>query len=241
LALGETPARETIREGAIWLLDLQNRDGGWPTFCRGWRKLPFDQSCPDLTAHAMSAVALATVGQDEPTRARIDAAIERGLAYLHAAQRPDGAWVPLWFGNQRSQTKVNPVFGTARVLSGLADLAGGMSGEASVMAAAGLGWMLSVRDANGAWGGDDGLPPSIEETAAAVEALGALHAAGFCDEGIGEEVRPAVAWLVDQTRRGTRFKPAPIGLYFARLWYHEALYPAIFTVAALRAVRPLIP
>ena len=25
--------------GVDWLLDLQNRDGGWPTFCRGWGTL----------------------------------------------------------------------------------------------------------------------------------------------------------------------------------------------------------
>ena len=39
-----------------WLLDLQNRDGGWPTFCRGWGKLPFDRSGADLTAHALRAL-----------------------------------------------------------------------------------------------------------------------------------------------------------------------------------------
>ena len=41
--------------GIEWLLGLQNRDGGMPTFCKGWGKLPFDQSCPDLTAHAIRA------------------------------------------------------------------------------------------------------------------------------------------------------------------------------------------
>jgi len=30
--------------GLKWLVDLQNRDHGWPTFCRGWGKLPFDRS-----------------------------------------------------------------------------------------------------------------------------------------------------------------------------------------------------
>ena len=29
--------------GARWLLGVQNRDGGVPTFCRGWGTLPFDQ------------------------------------------------------------------------------------------------------------------------------------------------------------------------------------------------------
>ena len=31
------------------------------------------------------------------------------------------------------------------------------------------------------------------------------------------------------------FRRAPIGLYFAQLWYHEALYPVVFTVSALSA------
>src|SRR5262249_22075575 len=28
-----------LRRGVNWLLGLQNRDGGWPTFCRGWGTL----------------------------------------------------------------------------------------------------------------------------------------------------------------------------------------------------------
>src|SRR5262249_18368453 len=36
-----------------WLLSLQNTDGGWPTFCRGWGHLPFDRSGTDLTAHVL--------------------------------------------------------------------------------------------------------------------------------------------------------------------------------------------
>ena len=48
---------ETVvaENGIRWLLNLQNRDGGMPTFCKGWGRLPFDRSCPDLTAHAIRA------------------------------------------------------------------------------------------------------------------------------------------------------------------------------------------
>jgi len=42
--------------GLKWLVDLQNRDRGWPTFCKGWGKLPFDRSGADLTAHAIRAL-----------------------------------------------------------------------------------------------------------------------------------------------------------------------------------------
>src|SRR5262249_3708503 len=45
------------KAGVSWLLDLQNRDGGWPTFCRGWGHLPFDRSSADISAHALRAFA----------------------------------------------------------------------------------------------------------------------------------------------------------------------------------------
>ena len=38
------------------VVGLQNRDGGLPTFCRGWGTLPFDRSGCDLTAHALRAL-----------------------------------------------------------------------------------------------------------------------------------------------------------------------------------------
>ena len=99
--------------GVQWLLDLQNRDGGWPTFCRGWGKLPFDRSGADLTAHAMRAL--------HAWRARAAAAHCRapcgavGSIWKNTSD-PDGSWVPLWFGNQDHPQEENPVFGTARVL-----------------------------------------------------------------------------------------------------------------------------
>ena len=49
--------------GVRWLLDLQNADGGWPTFCRGWGALPFDRSAADLTAHALRALNGLAVGR----------------------------------------------------------------------------------------------------------------------------------------------------------------------------------
>ena len=48
-------------------------------------------------------------------------------------------------------------------------------------------------------------------------------------------VRPGLDWLRAATADGSHFPAAPIGLYFARLWYSEALYPLIFTVAAIQA------
>lgn len=51
-----TGVHSAVRNGFAWLSRLQNRDGGWPTFCRGWGALPFDRSGTDLTAHVLRAI-----------------------------------------------------------------------------------------------------------------------------------------------------------------------------------------
>ena len=49
---------EEVGKGVEWLLALQNEDGGMPTFCKGWGKLPFDRSSPDISAHSLLAFEL---------------------------------------------------------------------------------------------------------------------------------------------------------------------------------------
>ena len=61
--LQDTPVEFRLEEstsaGRVWLMSLQNRDGGFPTFCRGWGTLPFDRSSPDISAHCIRALARA--------------------------------------------------------------------------------------------------------------------------------------------------------------------------------------
>ena len=201
LALAElgrdAETRDAATRGVGWLIDLQNDDGGIPTFCRGWGRLPFDQSSPDLTAHALRAWhAWRAV---DP---RVDRAMERAVAYLVRHQRPDGSWIPLWFGNPWTPDQTNPVYGTARVLE-CRDL---LPAEARLR---GEAFLRSKQHEDGSFG-------TIEETALAVAATG---------DPRGRQ------WLLTRDAVG----PAPIGLYFAKLWYFEKLYPLIFTVAALAA------
>jgi squalene-hopene/tetraprenyl-beta-curcumene cyclase len=235
-----------LLESGRWLASLQNRDGGWPTFCRGWGNLPFDRSGSDLTAHALRALLLArrsvenapwlydvyvfakdTITVPAFLRA-INRALRKGLTFLESNQRPDGSWLPLWFGNQYAPAEENPTYGTARVLAAYRDL----DKMNSKCARRGVGWLLAAQNADGGWGGAAEVPSSIEESALAVELL--------LDAGI--EARPAVnkglSWLVGQVEAGRLRSPTPIGFYFAKLWYFERLYPIIFTVAALgRACR----
>ena len=55
------------------------------------------------------------------------------------------------------------------------------------------------------------------------------HAAG----GVRAAVDRGRAWLVERTAGGTRFDAAPIGFYFAKLWYYERAYPLVTTMAGL--------
>lgn len=209
-----------------WLLDLQNRDGGWPTFCRGWGKLPFDRSGTDLTAHALRA--LGRLSPDAKAFERLyGAPARRAFAYLAREQRPDGSWLPLWFGNQHAADDSNPTYGTAKVLAAYRDL-GRLDSEP---ARRGIAYLIGSQNADGGWGGAAGTPSSLEETALAVEVLLDMADAR-------EAVERGLTWLVDGVEAGRLHDPTPIGFYFAKLWYFERLYPLVFTTAALgRALR----
>ena len=223
--LGEADdnALSAAEAGVVWLLDLQNRDGGIPTFCKGWTGLPFDRSSSDLTAHTLRSWAAWRDLLPPAVQHRIDRGTTRGIAYLLKTQRPDGAWAPLWFGNQHGAEIENLTYGTSRVLP-LGKL---LPKEAFDR---GIAWLIANQNADGGWGGRAATPSSIEETALALDAL-AEHPSEAVDRGI--------EYLRSATRNGTHFPPSPIGFYFANLWYFEKLYPILFTVAALTRIANL--
>ncbi len=213
--------KEPARAGLQWLLRLQNSDGGMPTFCRGWSNLPFDRSCPDITAHALAAFSAWKPDLPEYAK-RTEHALRRAVACLGRAQRSDGAWIPLWFGNQAAPRQENPVFGTARVVESLTDLPGR---EVARLVQSGVAWLLKAQNSDGGWGGGPGVPSSIEETALALSAVTPHADSAACES--------AAAFLCERTGNGVEFPAASIGLYFSSLWYSEELYPLIFTVHAL--------
>ncbi|MCX6344724.1 MAG: hypothetical protein NT018_06585 [Armatimonadetes bacterium] len=208
---------EAIPKGIHWLIGLQNSDGGWPTFCRGWGKLPFDKSSPDITAHALRALKSFDPNGKNPACVR---AIKLGFEYVTKNQRPDGSWVPLWFGNQLAKDAQNPVFGTSRVMLALAD---------SLAAENGLRYLTNAQNSDGGWGGDVGVKSSIEETALAVIAL--TKYSGRADAK--KAVALGALFLIECVENRSWQKPSPIGLYFASLWYSEDMYPVSWTVEAL--------
>ncbi len=120
------------------------------------------------------------------------------------------------------------MLGTSRVLRALEVL-----DRDGASAARGVEYLFRSQNVDGGWGGAEGVASSVEETALAVAALApwaqtpTAHAAFI----------RGVDYLLSGVARPPD-RPAPIGLYFAHLWYSEQLYPLVWTLDALgRAAR----
>lgn len=228
--------QEPVLAGLKWLNQLQNNDGGFPTFSRGWGKLPFDQSCADLSGHAILAMAkAATIFVDSLSKKQISGikkSFVKSLIYLEKQQHKTGYWLPLWFGNQHTADHTNPVYGTARVTAYLNETLNTQFGKEyevilKLMIERGCGYLASVQNQDGSWGGAKNISGSIEETSLAVTAL--------VGNGFQEECTSGMKWLAEKTK-SDGLVAAPIGLYFASLWYDEEMYPLTAYLECLSAI-----
>jgi prenyltransferase beta subunit len=231
---GNQEEKDALVNGCKWLTGIQNSDGGFPTFCKGWGKLPFDSSCADLTGHALLALTrtINILNNEIPValKHRLDRSVLKSIEFLKKIQSEDGHWVPLWFGNQLTSDKKNPVYGTARVCTYLIDclksdtLNPDNKKELSEMIKLSQQYLLSQQNSDGSWGGGKEIPGTIEETSLAICAL-ANEYDEACHRGF--------EWL-NKNIADNNFKSSPIGLYFAMLWYDEKMYPLVFYIEALR-------
>ncbi len=107
-----------------------------------------------------------------------------------------------------------------------------------------------MQNENGGWGGVKSIDSSVEETALAVDALTELlyrttqefdfdKQLYLPTEAAESAVSEGTSWLIRQIKSADSITPAAIGLYFARLWYYEDLYPYIFALSALQKVQNL--
>lgn len=213
-----------VGKGVEWLLDLQNNDGGMPTFCKGWGKLPFDRSSPDISAHSILAFELWLDVLPADLQRKCKVSIQRMLKWLGAIQSPDGSVTPLWFGDQNAHDERSPVYGTAMAVEYLSISKEPLANE---IARKGLAYLLSVQNADGGWGGAKDVPSKVTLTARVLSALASYS------ESDTETMDRAFDFLYDKFKAGEILQPEPIGLYFSRLWYSEELYNITFVLNAL--------
>lgn len=217
-----------VTAGLEWLLDLRNRDGGIPTFCRGWGFLPFDRSCPDISAHTLNAFFLWLPYVSQNLQRKIKNAIKQLIPYLEKSRDADLVWTPLWFGDQNALQQTNRVYGTATVLISLSALP---YEQVKDLIEPAIQWLKNSRNADGGWGGEADTPSLMETTSLVITAL------SLCNTSL-KELEVSVHYLTEQFILHDGRPPcAPIGFYFASLWYDEKLYPLLFGVRALNNIK----
>ena len=148
LALGRTaePTLGATARAVAWIEGMQCDDGGWAAFdvdnvralCR---ELPFcdfgeliDPSSADVTAHVLEMLAALEPSSD---------AVQRGVAWLLAAQEDDGSWFGRWGANY--------VYGTGAVIPGLVAAGIGLDHPAVRRA---VKWFEDHQNPDGGWGED---------------------------------------------------------------------------------------
>lgn len=254
-AIAPEQLKKSASAAAIWLLGLQNRDGGIPTFCKGWGTLPFDRSNPDITAHSIRAW-LAWFAHCEPDlQHQLRRGIQRAMIFLANCQQSDGSWIPLWFGNQHGSMEHNYTYGTSRVALAWLTARNNdwlrTSNELSLdrRISKALTWLCEAQNTDGSWGGGIQSLGSIEETALAAEtlaeAIAGLQVSGGSFETIAVSqlevaCEKGIRWLMKATHEGSLFEPSPIGFYFAKLWYYEKHYPLVYCLAAVERACKLL-
>jgi squalene-hopene/tetraprenyl-beta-curcumene cyclase len=235
--------------GLDWLLRLQNDDGGWATFAHELLSNEFAPSSVDATVAALRAIhAWRRLGHFNQSKLQFSRAVELGWRYLTTQQRADGSFVPLWFGNELQPDDENPVLGAADVLV----LCSELNQLESETATTAIQWLVSAQHSTGGWGPPrtpihysnaegDGFNArrtnevmakfcTVEETAAAVAAL--LPVADT-SSAVSKAVSLGLTWLINAVERDAHRRPAVLGFYPSKIWYHERLYPLVFAAGAL--------
>ena len=228
---------DAVEGGLRWLMGLQNNDGGMPTFCKGWGKLPFDRSTPDITAHAMLAMGLWLPLLQGELREAVEKSYERMFRWLERTVQ-EGGWVPLWFGDQDADDEKAPVYGTATVVDYLMQIHHLTGKPSDALAIRQVPFLLSCQNEDGGWGGNKGVRSKVTYTSRVLAALAHFqpHPQPLSDwKGeLCEARKRGWDYLYRRYQAGTLYENEPVGLYFSRLWYSEELYNVTFLLHAIK-------
>ncbi|MCJ8013512.1 squalene--hopene cyclase [Paenibacillus sp. KQZ6P-2] len=140
--------QEAWNRGLNWVLSMQNKDGGWPSFEKntnnemlswlaidGAKSAAIDPAEADLTGRTLEYL-----GNFAGLDARHEF-IKRGRKWLIHHQERDGSWYGRW--------GVCYIYGTWAALTGLQ--AAGLPANHEALQK-GANWLLSIQNADGGWG-----------------------------------------------------------------------------------------
>lgn len=144
--LNEQKNHDAFKLGVLWLLSMQNDDGGWAAFEQDVDKeimnyLPLndfhnflDQSTTDVTGRVLECLGKLDFTLDDPV-------VTRAIHFLKEQQEDFGGWYGRW--------GVNYIYGTWSVLCGLESVGEDMSGSYIQSA---VEWIKSCQNKDGGWG-----------------------------------------------------------------------------------------
>ena len=85
-----------IKQGAAWLVSVQNPDGGWGETCRSYND-PALKGQGNSTASQTAWALIGLLSAGEATGSFARDACDRGIQYLMETQQPDGTWDEIEF------------------------------------------------------------------------------------------------------------------------------------------------
>ncbi|MEK7484755.1 MAG: squalene--hopene cyclase [Planctomycetota bacterium] len=225
---------ETIRKATQWLIQMQNKDGGWGAFEYENNKsllnyLPFadygallDPSTADVAGRVLEMLGNAKIPVDPQV-------IQKAIRFILKEQEAEGCWYGRW--------GVNYIYGTWSVLCGLKAVGFDMKSEPIQRC---VSWLKSHQNTDGGWGEscytyEDIKTKGVGKSTASQTAwaLIALMSAGETEETV---LRRGVDYLLQtQLENGDWNEPEMTGTGFPRILYlRYHMYRHYFPLKALK-------
>ena len=220
--------------GILWVMSMQNRDGGWPAFeknvdnefvnllpIEGGKFLLSDPSTADLTGRTLEFLGGYT---NLPESHDV---LKRGVNWLVHHQEKDGSWYGRW--------GICYIYGTWAAISGL--IAAGVRPESPTIQKA-VNWLLSIQNNDGGWGescksdlASKYVPlgsSNLTQTAWAVDALIAVS------DKSTPEINAGISYLLEAHNIDDWTLSYPVGQAMGGGFYiHYHSYQYIFPLLAL--------